>query len=75
MFVITLFAVPVFFVSLLKQAIRLVFYFLKKKKRRKKGLKRLMMNRIIPQTINKPNAGKKKLEIAPTRIPIEWMMP
>lgn len=58
-----------------KQAIRLVFYFLKKKKRRKKGLKRLMMNRITPQTINKPNAGKKKLEIAPTRIPIEWMMP
>nr|WP_181717279.1 hypothetical protein [Streptococcus salivarius] len=34
-----------------------------------------MMNRIIPHTINKPNAGKKKLEIAPTRIPIEWMMP
>lgn len=34
-----------------------------------------MMNRITPQTINKPNTGKKKLEIAPTRIPIEWMMP
>lgn len=33
------------------------------------------MNRIIPHTINKPNVGKKKLEIAPTRIPIEWMMP
>ena len=33
------------------------------------------MNRIIPQTINKPNTGKKTLEIAPTRIPIEWMMP
>ena len=34
-----------------------------------------MMNRIIPQIINKPNTGKKKLETAPTRIPIEWMMP
>lgn len=33
------------------------------------------MNRIIPQIINKPNTGKKKLETAPTRIPIEWMMP
>ena len=52
----------------------LFFYFLTKKKR-KKGLKRLMMNRIIPPIINKPNTGKKKLETAPTRIPIEWMMP
>ena len=60
------------FVYVLKQAIRLVFYFFTKKK---KGLKRLMMNRIIPQIINKPNTGKKKLETAPTRIPIEWMMP
>ena len=25
--------------------------------------------------MNKPNTGKKKLETAPTRIPIEWMMP
>lgn len=25
--------------------------------------------------INKPNTGKKKLEAAPTMIPIEWMMP
>ena len=50
------------------------FYFLTKK-RRKKGLKRLMMNRIIPQIINKPNTGKKKLETAPTSIPIEWTMP
>lgn len=34
-----------------------------------------MMNRIIPQIMSKPNTGKKKLETAPTRIPIEWMMP
>ena len=33
------------------------------------------MNRIIPQIINKPNTGKKKLETAPTRIPVERMMP
>ena len=33
------------------------------------------MNRIIPQIMNKPNTGKKKLETAPTRIPIEWMIP
>ena len=57
-----------------KPLIWLVFYFLTKKKR-KNGLKRLMMNRIIPQIMNKPNTGKKKLETAPTRIPIEWMMP
>ncbi len=44
-------------------------------KNKNNGLKRLMMNRIIPQIINKPNTGKKKLETAPTRIPIEWMMP
>ena len=44
-------------------------------KNKNNGLKRLMMNRIMPQIINKPNTGKKKLETAPTRIPIEWMMP
>ena len=38
-------------------------------------MKRLIMNRIIPQIINRPNTGKKKPETAPTRIPIEWMMP
>lgn len=34
-----------------------------------------MMNRIIPQTINKPNTGKKKPEIAPMIIPTEWIIP
>ena len=33
-----------------------------------------MMNRIIPQIMNKQILGKE-LETAPTRIPIEWMMP
>lgn len=34
-----------------------------------------MMNRIIPQTINKPNTGKKKPETAPMIIPTEWIIP
>ena len=34
-----------------------------------------MMNRIIPQTISKPNTGKKKPETAPIIIPTEWIIP
>ena len=34
-----------------------------------------MMNRIIPQTISKPNTGKKKPETAPMIIPTEWIIP
>jgi hypothetical protein len=52
----------------------LFFYFLTKKKRNR-GLKRPMMNRIIPQTISKPNTGKKKPETAPMIIPTEWIIP
>ena len=34
-----------------------------------------MMNRIIPQTISKPNTGKKKPETAPIIIPTKWIIP